>query len=147
MIKKIIFTIISLIFSHIVFADVCSVEIQSSDMMRYDKKIINVNHSCKSYKIFLKHSGKLPKNVMGHNLVIIKTDDLNNVTSKISMAHGLNKGYLPDMSEVIFKSEVIGGGEETILEINPSKLTKGVDYTFFCSFPGHFAIMKGKIKI
>lgn len=144
---KIIFTVLLFSFSYNLFAKDCSIEIQSSDMMRYDKKIINVNNSCKSFKILLKHSGKLPKNVMGHNIVIIKTDDLNKVTSKISMAHGLKKGYLPEIEEVIFKSEVIGGGEETILEINPSKLKNGIDYTFFCSFPGHFAIMKGKIII
>ena len=91
-------------------------EIQSSDMMRYDKQTINVNISCKSFKILLKHSGKLPKNVMGHNIVIIKTDDFSKVTSRISMEHGLKKGYLPEIEEIIFKSEVIGGGEETILE-------------------------------
>jgi azurin len=26
-----------------------------------------------------------------------------------------------------------------------SALTKGGDYTFFCSFPGHAALMKGKL--
>ena len=79
-------------------------EIQSSDMMRYDKKTINVNNSWKSFKILLKNSGMLPKIVMGHNIVIIKTDDLNNVTSKISMAHGLKKGYLLEIEEVFVKS-------------------------------------------
>ena len=145
--RKIIFTILLFLFSYNLFAKDCSMEIQSSDMMRYDKQTINVNISCKSFKILLKHSGKLPKNVMGHNIVIIKTDDFSKVTSRISMEHGLKKGYLPEIEEIIFKSEVIGGGEETILELNPSKLSNGIDYTFFCSFPGHYTIMKGKIII
>ena len=109
-------------FSYNLFAKDCSMEIQSSDMMRYDKKIINVNSSCKSFKILLKHSGKLPKNVMGHNIVIIKTDDLNKVTSKISMAHGLKKGYLPEIEEVIFKSEV--NIRNQILNILPNLASK-----------------------
>jgi azurin len=40
---------------------------------------------------------------------------------------------------------VIGGGETTTVTFPTSKLKKGGDYTFFCSFPGHWSIMKGKL--
>jgi azurin len=28
-----------------------------------------------------------------------------------------------------------------------SKLTAGGDYTYFCSFPGHFVLMNGKLIV
>ncbi|MBT6073693.1 MAG: azurin, partial [Gammaproteobacteria bacterium] len=36
-----------------------------------------------------------------------------------------------------------GGGAETSVTFSGDLLTAGGDYTFFCSFPGHYAIMKG----
>jgi len=38
---------------------------------------------------------------------------------------------------------VIGGGETARVRFSTKGLQKGGDYTFFCSFPGHFAMMKG----
>ena len=63
------------------------------------------------------------------------------------MSHGVENGYLPEMEEVLFKSKMIGGGQETKLELDTSVFVKGGDYTFICSFPGHFALMKGKLNI
>ena len=80
--------------------------------MKFDKKIINVKKSCKSFKIFLKHTGNLPKNVMGHNIVIAKTKDIEMITSKINMSHGFENGFLPNLKEVLFKSPIIGGGKK-----------------------------------
>ena len=40
----------------------------------------------------------------------------------------------------------IGGGESTEITFSTEKLKSGGDYSFFCSFPGHWAIMKGKFK-
>jgi azurin len=46
---------------------------------------------------------------------------------------------------VIAHTKVVGGGESTSVKFPVSKLTKGGDYTFFCSFPGHYGLMKGKL--
>ena len=40
---------------------------------------------------------------------------------------------------------VIHGGESTTIKFSTSKLQKGGDYTFFCSVPGHWSLMKGKL--
>ena len=54
---------------------------------------------------------------------------------------------MPEMDEILFKSKMIGGCEETILELDPNDFISGKEYIFICSFPGHFALMKGKLNI
>ena len=63
------------------------------------------------------------------------------------MSHGIENGFMPEMEEVLFKSKMIGGGQETSLEINPKVFDSEKEYIFICSFPGHFALMKGKLNI
>ena len=46
---------------------------------------------------------------------------------------------------VIAHTKVIGGGQTTSVTFPTSKLVKGGDYTFFCSFPGHYGQMRGKL--
>ena len=48
-------------------------------------------------------------------------------------------------ARVLAFTKIVGGGESTSVTFATSKLTKGGDYTFFCSFPGHFGLMKGKL--
>ncbi len=128
-------------------ADDCKIVVSGSDMMRFDTKEINIDKNCKKFEITLKHSGKLPINAMGHNIVFLETKNLQKIISKINMSHGVENGYLLEMEEVLFKSKMIGGGQETKLELDTSVFVKGGDYTFICSFPGHFALMKGKLNI
>ncbi|WP_198675019.1 plastocyanin/azurin family copper-binding protein [Aliidiomarina taiwanensis] len=60
----------------------------------------------------------------------------------------LDNDYLPeDQSKVIAATKIIGGGESTTITFSTSGLEKGGDYTFFCSFPGHWAIMQGKFIV
>jgi len=55
-------------------------------------------------------------------------------------------GCLPE--EVLVASTgVIGGGQEATVKFDISKLMPGGDYTYFCSFPGHFVLMNGKFII
>jgi len=42
---------------------------------------------------------------------------------------------------------VVGGGAKTTAKFAGSKLKAGGDYTFFCSFPGHSALMKGTLVV
>ena len=43
------------------YAKDCESNISGTDMMKFDKKIINVNNSSKYFNILLKHTGKLQK--------------------------------------------------------------------------------------
>jgi azurin len=48
---------------------------------------------------------------------------------------------------IIAATELIGGGEQTTVTFDLSGLEPGGDYTFFCTFPGHFVLMNGKFII
>lgn len=129
------------------FADDCSVTIDSNDAMQFDKKSISVSKSCKEFTVNLTHSGKLAKNVMGHNWVLSKTADARPISSD-GIAAGLDNEYLkPGDERVIAYTEMIGGGEKTSVTFPVDKLNEKETYTFFCSFPGHVAIMQGSLTL
>ena len=130
-----------------VFASNCEIKIEGSDMMKYDVAEITLDKSCEQTKISLKHAGKLPINAMGHNVVIVEEKNLSKITQQINFSLGVEKGYLPDSEDIIFISAMVGGGDTTELKMDMSKFEKTKSYVFFCSFPGHWALMRGKIKI
>lgn len=128
-------------------ADDCSVTIDGTDAMKYDKNEIVVNKSCKEFTINLTHSGKLARNVMGHNVVITKTADVSAV-ARDAMSAGLDNQYVKSGDDrVIVFTDIIGGGEKTSKSFSVDKLKAGEDYTFFCSFPGHVSLMKGTVSL
>lgn len=120
------------------------VVIEADDNMRFNLKRIVVNGGQK-VKITLKHVGKMSKDLMGHNLVILKKGtNLNEFGQKANAAK--DTGYIPaDMKDaVIVHTEMIGGGEETTIEFDAPEAG---EYDFLCSFPAHYAIMKGKFVV
>ena len=124
----------------------CDVTLEANDMMQFTSKTLTVPASCKEVSITLKHVGKLPAQTMGHNVVIVDTANVQAVATD-GMSAGISNSYVkPDDERVYAASKVIGGGESTTVKFNTSKLKAGGDYTFFCSFPGHWAIMKGKFE-
>lgn len=125
---------------------VCKLDIDANDAMQFDKKELDVAADCTQVTVTLKHTGKLPASAMGHNWVLVKTADVSAVANA-GMAAGLAANYLPASdARVIAATKIIGGGETATVTFPVSKLTKGGDYTFFCSFPGHYVIMKGVLK-
>ncbi|MGP1667228.1 MAG: plastocyanin/azurin family copper-binding protein, partial [Rhodanobacter sp.] len=57
-------------------------------------------------------------------------------------------GYVkPDDARVIAHTSLIGGGESTSMSFAVSKIQGDGPYEFFCSFPGHSALMKGSISV
>lgn len=129
------------------FASECEITINGNDMMQYDVNTINVDSGCTNFEIKLNHSGKLDKSIMGHNIVIVPTDSFDEIIGMISMDAGIDNGFLPTDDRIIAKTAMIGGGETTSTSFEPAKLEAGKEYTFFCSFPGHYGIMRGKLSI
>jgi len=131
-------------FSSVASAKTCTVELQGNDQLKYDKDSIAVAADCTEVEIKLKHSGNLPKASMGHNWVLTATPDFTPVTNA-GLTAGPEQNYVPKGDKrVIASTKLIGGGESTSVKFPTSKLKKGGDYIFFCSFPGHWAVMKGK---
>ncbi len=125
-------------------AETCQLEIAGDDMMKFDKTELKVAASCTEVSLTLKHPGKMPATAMGHNWVLTKTGDFDAV-AKGGASHKDNAYVPPGDARVIAHTKVIGGGETTTVTFPVSKLEKGGDYTFFCSFPGHWTLMKGKL--
>jgi azurin len=125
----------------------CATTIEGNDALQFSLSEITVSSSCDSFSLTLKHVGVLAASVMGHNWVLTTTPDFEAV-AMAGMAAGLDKNYVPpDDQRVIAASKIIGGGEETTISFDPSELMAGGAYTFFCSFPGHYAIMKGTLIV
>jgi len=123
--------------------DVNNILITSDDYMKFDTRKITVQ-SGKIVKLTLKHIGQLDVQVMGHNFVLLKKKvDLIEFANKAATAR--DNQYIPVGSdEVIVYTDMIGGGQETAIEFLPPE--PGV-YDFICSFPGHYAMMKGKFIV
>lgn len=127
-------------------ADPCRVEISGNDVMQYDKKELAVPAACRDITITLHHVGKQPREAMGHDWVLVKTADLAAV-AQAAIAAGLANNYLPPGDKrVLAHTGVIGGGESTSVTFSASILTRGGDYSYLCTFPGHSALMHGKFR-
>lgn len=125
----------------------CSVTISSNDAMQYDTKEITVKSSCGQFTVNLKHAGTQPVAAMGHNVVVAKAADKNGIVADGATA-GAAAGYLKAGDErVIAATKLIGGGEEASVTFDTAKLTKDGSYEFFCTFPGHLAMMTGKVNV
>jgi azurin len=125
----------------------CKLEISGNDMMQYDKKELTVAKDCTQIELTLKHSGKMPATAMGHNWVLTKAADASAVASA-GMSAGAAKIYVDDSDKrIIAHTKVVGGGESTSVTFPMSALKAGESYTFECTFPGHSALMNGKLVI
>ena len=125
----------------------CATEIEGNDAMQFNVKSITVPASCSEFKITLKHTGKMPVAAMGHNVVITTLDDMKKVAAD-GMGAGIDNDYVkPGDDRVIAHTDMIGGGESTSVSFDVSKIKGNGPYEFFCSFPGHSALMKGTIAV
>lgn len=124
----------------------CKATLEANDMMQFNQKTLSFSKDCKEISIELKHVGKLPAQTMGHNVVVVDTANIQAVATD-GMSAGIDNQYVKQGDERVYGySKVIGGGETTKLTFATDKLKAGGDYSFFCSFPGHWAIMKGKLE-
>ncbi|WP_223668985.1 azurin [Kangiella shandongensis] len=119
------------------------ITINANDQMQFDVTDIKVNAG-EDINLTLNHTGKLGKNVMGHNVVILtKGADTKAFAQKAQKAK--DNDYIPKNSDkVIAHTKVIGGGESDSISF---KIDEAGTYEFICSFPGHSFVMKGTITV
>ena len=131
--------------SNAAFGRNCAVTIEATDMMSFNLKTIRVPGDCVQLRVVLKHVGRMRAQAMGHNWVLTETRH----HREVGLAGGrmtLADAYVPrNDARVIAHTAVIGGGQTTEVVFPTSRLRKGGDYTFFCSFPGHWNMMKGRL--
>lgn len=124
--------------------DFANVVISGNDLMKFDKTELRVEAG-KKVKLTLRHTGKLDKNVMGHNFVLLK-HGVDLMAFGIKAASAKDTGYIPadGKDDVIAYTKLIGGGETVVVEFDAPEPG---EYEFLCSFPGHYAMMKGKFIV
>lgn len=128
-------------------ANGCSVSLKSNDAMNFDRTEATVSASCATITLELVHTGKMPAAAMGHNVLITAAGDREAVARDAIKAGAANHYAPKNDPRVIAATTVIGGGGRTSVAFPGAKLTPGADYTFFCSFPGHAMLMKGKLLV
>ena len=116
--------------------------ITGNDTMQFDKREFTVN-SGEKVELEFKNIGKLPKIAMGHNLVVLKKGiSYLKFGQKVMSLGASATNALPEgsMEDVIAATKLLGPGENETLTFTAPEPG---DYQFVCSFPGHFAMMRG----
>ena len=121
--------------------DTIEIVIESNDQMKFDLNEVKVKRG-DTIKLTLKHVGQLPKAAMGHNWVLLNADtDMTSFAQAAIQAR--DNDYIP-ADGFIIHTDLLGGSEETTIEFEAPEIG---EYTFICSFPGHFALMNGKFIV
>jgi azurin len=125
---------------------VCKLAISGNDLMQYDKTELVVAADCTSVELTLTHTGKLPKEAMGHNWVLVNTPDISAVASS-GLTAGAGNSYVDAKDKkVLAHTKLVGGGEKDTITFPTAILKKGGAYSYECTMPGHNSVMHGVLK-
>lgn len=139
--RKILLTVVLALFAMPLFAK--DVVVNSDDAMKFDVSEIKVKAG-EEIKLTLNHTGKLAKDVMGHNFVVLAQGTDVQAFANAAIQAKAND-YIPEGNDsVLAHTKVIGGGESDTITFTLKE--KGT-YEFICSFPGHSFMMKGVIIV
>ncbi len=122
-----------------------TIDLEGHDNMTYSGDTESSVKAGQKITLTLKNVGELPKEAMGHNVVILKPGtDL--ADFGVAAVNAKDDDYIPASlsSSIIAHTKLLGPGESDT--INFQLDTPGV-YDFICSFPGHWALMKGTITV
>jgi len=124
--------------------EAANITLNAGDDMKYDLSEIKVKEG-QTVKLTLHHTGKMAADAMGHNFVLLAQGvDLSAFAQAANAAK--DNDYIPKdkAADIIAHTKTIGGGETT--EITFTAPAKGT-YDYLCTFPGHWAMMKGKFIV
>ena len=115
-----------------------TIELTANDQMKFDKIELRVKANEK-VTLTLKNIGTMPKESMGHNFVLLKdgTDLAAYANSGISAPD-----HVPaNNPATVAHTKVLGPGESDTIEFT----VPAGQYTYICSFPGHYLSMTGTL--
>lgn len=120
------------------------IKLEVGDTIKYSTDRLEVA-SGSTVNLTIEHTGKLPKEAMGHNFVLLKQGTDKAAFANAAMA-AMATAYIPDAMKdsVLANTKVVGGGEsDTISFTAPAP----GEYDFICTFPGHYTNMQGKLVV
>ncbi len=121
------------------------VEITANDTMKFSVTTIEAKAG-EQLKVILTNTGTQPKEVMGHNWVLLKAGSDGAAFSTAAVA-AKDTGYIPATlkDQIIANIDLLGprkSGEVVFTVPGPG------EYPFLCSFPAHYAVgMKGMLIV
>ena len=116
--------------------------LNSNDLMIFDKNLLK-GQAGKEITLTLNHTGKIAKEFMGHNFVLLKKDvDVDDFAQRAVIAK--DNQYIPEGDETIAYTNMLGGGESDSITFT---VDEPGSYIYICTFPGHYQIMKGEFII
>ena len=125
----------------------CQLVIEANDMMQFNARALQVDASCSEVQLTLHHVGKMEAHVLGHDWVLARSADVS-ALANAGIAAGFDKGYLPPGDKrILAATKIVGGGEATTISFSTANLVPGGDYSFFCSYPGHTSMMRGRFQL
>lgn len=111
--------------------------------MKYDLKTFTVEAG-KPVEIVFENP-----DFMQHNLVIGQIGSLNTIGAAAdklaSHPNGAEMQYVPAVPEVLFSTKLVN--PQQTVKLNFIAPTKSGDYPYVCTFPGHWSIMNGVMKV
>ncbi len=123
-----------------------TVEIQASDTMRFTPARLEARAG-EELHVVLTDVGTMPKSAMAHNFVLLKKGaDPKAFADKSATARDTDFIAPSLKDQVIASTKLVGPGETA--DVTFAAPQKPGDYTFICSFPGHFAVgMRGTLVV
>jgi len=125
----------------------CQLTVEANDMIQFNARALQVDASCSEVQLTLHHVGKMEAHVLGHDWVLARSADVSAIANA-GIAAGFDKGYLPTGDKrILAATRIVGGGEATTITFSTANLVPGGDYAFFCSYPGHTSMMRGRFQL
>jgi azurin len=128
-------------------AATCPLSIDADDLMQFNRPRLEFGPDCDQIELTLRHVGKQPASVMGHNWVLVRSADLGAVANAGLRAGRAQNYQPPGDPRVIAATPLIGGGESVTVRFATAALKRGESYAFFCSTPGHNVTMRGAFVV
>lgn len=122
------------------------VVIKGNDQMRYSVNEFTVKAGSE-VTIRLVNVGKMPKEAMGHNVVVLERG-VDAGAFALAAAGARENEYVPGerQDDIIAHTALTGPGET--VEVTFTAPSQPGDYEYLCTFPGHFqAGMKGVMAV
>ena len=111
--------------------------------MLFDKESFEVKAG-KTVSILFDNKDQMP-----HNVLILEPGASEKVgvaaDNMASLEDGYEKNFVPDLKEVLFFTPLVNSNQ--VFQLDFTAPDKPGDYPFICSFPGHWRMMKGVMRV
>lgn len=130
-----------------VAAPVCEAHIQGQPGKKFDLSEIRVSSRCTDFTVHMLHTGKKPWQAAGHNWVLVRSQEIDAVIAD-GLRAGPDKAWLErGDARILAASQMLSGGEHASVTFPVARLKAGTDYQYFCSFPSHAQLMRGRLVL